>query len=60
MRRRFFVMYGQTEATARISYVPWERLGEKIGSIGIAIPAGSLWLAAVVGRGTELITAGRT
>jgi long-chain acyl-CoA synthetase len=39
---RFFVMYGQTEATARISYVPPERLGEKIGSIGIPIPGGSM------------------
>jgi acyl-CoA synthetase (AMP-forming)/AMP-acid ligase II len=37
-------MYGQTEATARISYVPPERLGEKIGSIGIAIPGGRLRL----------------
>lgn len=42
---RFFVMYGQTEATARISYVPPERLGEKIGSIGVAIPGGRLDLA---------------
>lgn len=41
---RFFVMYGQTEATARISYVPHERLGEKIGSIGVAIPGGKLSL----------------
>jgi long-chain acyl-CoA synthetase len=39
---RFFVMYGQTEATARISYVPFERLGDKVGSVGIAIPDGSL------------------
>jgi len=39
---KFFVMYGQTEATARISYVPFERLGEKIGSIGVAIPDGTL------------------
>lgn len=39
---KFFVMYGQTEATARISYVPFEQLGEKIGSIGVAIPNGSL------------------
>jgi len=39
---RFFVMYGQTEATARISYVPPGRLTEKIGSIGIAIPGGKL------------------
>jgi long-chain acyl-CoA synthetase len=39
---RFFVMYGQTEATARISYVPWERLAGKTGSIGTAIPGGTL------------------
>ncbi|MCL5029591.1 MAG: AMP-binding protein [Bacteroidetes bacterium] len=38
----FFVMYGQTEATARISYVPFEKLGNKIGSIGIAIPGGEI------------------
>jgi acyl-CoA synthetase (AMP-forming)/AMP-acid ligase II len=44
---RFFVMYGQTEATARIAYVPWERLGDKIGCIGIAIPNGHLSLAPV-------------
>lgn len=42
---RFFVMYGQTEATARISYVPCEWLGEKIGSIGIPVPNGHLSLA---------------
>lgn len=41
---KFFVMYGQTEATARISYVPFNRLKEKIGSIGIAIPGGRLSL----------------
>jgi acyl-CoA synthetase (AMP-forming)/AMP-acid ligase II len=39
---KFFVMYGQTEATARISYVPFEKLGGKIGSVGIAIPNGAL------------------
>jgi acyl-CoA synthetase (AMP-forming)/AMP-acid ligase II len=31
----FFVMYGQTEATARISYVLPDRLGEKLGSVGL-------------------------
>ena len=51
---RFFVMYGQTEATARISYVPSDRLGDKIGSIGIAIPGGRLSLAPVDGmEGSE-------
>ena len=34
----FFVMYGQTEATARISYLPPEKLVEKLGSCGIPIP----------------------
>ena len=41
-RVSFFVMYGQTEATARITYVPPERLSDKIGSIGISIPGGEL------------------
>jgi acyl-CoA synthetase (AMP-forming)/AMP-acid ligase II len=33
-----FVMYGQTEATARLSYLPPELLDAKLGSIGQAIP----------------------
>lgn len=35
---KFFVMYGQTEASARLSYLPPNKLEEKQGSIGIAIP----------------------
>ncbi len=35
---RLFVMYGQTEATARLSYLPPERLADKLGSIGRGIP----------------------
>lgn len=42
--QRFFVMYGQTEATARISYVPAEHLLEKVGSIGIPIPGSTIAL----------------
>lgn len=53
-RARFFVMYGQTEATARIAYVPPERLEEKAGSIGIAIPGGALRVA----ENDELVYAG--
>lgn len=34
----FYVMYGQTEATARLSYLPPSQLRVKMGSIGIAIP----------------------
>ncbi|RFA25162.1 hypothetical protein CAI21_19920 [Alkalilimnicola ehrlichii] len=30
----FYVMYGQTEATARLCYLPPERLDEKLGSVG--------------------------
>jgi acyl-coenzyme A synthetase/AMP-(fatty) acid ligase len=41
---RFFTMYGQTEATARISYLPCEHTMEKAGSIGVAIPGGQLWI----------------
>ena len=35
---QMFVMYGQTEATARLAYVPPEMLDTKLGSIGKAIP----------------------
>lgn len=37
-----FVMYGQTEATARLSYLPPEHLERKLGSVGIAIPGVTL------------------
>lgn len=40
----FFPMYGQTEATARIAYLPPEYVETKLGSIGRAIPGGELWL----------------
>jgi acyl-coenzyme A synthetase/AMP-(fatty) acid ligase len=35
-------MYGQTEATARLSYLPPERLDDKLGSIGRGIPGVTL------------------
>jgi long-chain acyl-CoA synthetase len=34
---RVFVMYGQTEASARLTYLPPERLQEKLGTVGIPI-----------------------
>lgn len=40
----FIVMYGQTEATARMSYLPHEKALEKYGSMGIAIPGGAFSL----------------
>jgi long-chain acyl-CoA synthetase len=39
---RLFVMYGQTEATARLSYLPPERLPDKLGSIGRGLRSVSL------------------
>jgi acyl-CoA synthetase (AMP-forming)/AMP-acid ligase II len=33
-----FIMYGQTEASARLTYLPSDKIHEKRGSIGIAIP----------------------
>jgi acyl-coenzyme A synthetase/AMP-(fatty) acid ligase len=43
--KQFIVMYGQTEATARMSYLPPEKALSKAGSIGIAIPGGTFGLA---------------
>lgn len=40
----FYVMYGQTEATARMSYLPCKYAIEKLGSIGWAIPGGKFEL----------------
>ncbi len=36
--KQIFIMYGQTEASPRVSYLPPEQLENKIGSIGIPIP----------------------
>lgn len=48
--KRFFVMYGQTEATARMSYLPSHLALEKIGSMGIAIPGGRFELIDETGQ----------
>jgi long-chain acyl-CoA synthetase len=39
---RYFLMYGQTEATARLSYLPPERVADKLGSIGTGLPSTKL------------------
>jgi acyl-CoA synthetase (AMP-forming)/AMP-acid ligase II len=46
----FIVMYGATEATARMSYVPREMAVAKAGGIGIAIPGGRIELLDVNGK----------
>ena len=48
--RNFVVMYGQTEATARMGYLPADKALEKIGSMGIAIPGGEFHLIDVDGN----------
>ena len=42
--KEFIVMYGQTEATARMSYLPFNISQEKFESIGIPIPGGKFSL----------------
>lgn len=39
---QIYIMYGQTEATARLSYLPPELLSKKLGSIGRGIPGVTL------------------
>jgi len=47
---QLFVMYGQTEATARLSYLPPDRLQDKRGSIGRGIPGVELTVRHPSGR----------
>lgn len=51
--KKFIVMYGQCEATARMGYLPAEKAIEKCGSMGIAIPDGKFHLIDV--NGDEII-----
>ncbi len=48
--KKFIVMYGQCEATARMGYLPAEKAIEKCGSMGIAIPGGKFSLIDVDGN----------
>jgi long-chain acyl-CoA synthetase len=45
-----YVMYGQTEATARLSYLPPNRLADKLGSVGRGIPGVTLQVLDDEGR----------
>ena len=42
--KRFVIMYGQSEATAAISYLPFDKASKKPGSVGIPINAGRILL----------------
>ena len=50
-RRGFdlFVMYGQTEATARMAYLPPDLAGARPGTIGLPVPGGRFELAEAPG-----------
>jgi len=41
---KFISMYGQTEASPRMTYLNWRDCSKKIGSIGKAIPFTDIWL----------------
>jgi acyl-CoA synthetase (AMP-forming)/AMP-acid ligase II len=45
----FFVMYGQTEATARMAYLPPELAATVPGAVGVAVPGGSFRIEPVPG-----------
>lgn len=47
---KFITMYGQTEATARISYLPSEKVNLKVGCIGIPIPNGYMEIVDLEGK----------
>lgn len=55
---RLYVMYGQTEATARISYLPPDRLAAKLGSVGIGIPGITIEVHDEAGRSVPTGTDG--
>ncbi len=50
--REVFIMYGQTEAAPRISYLPPELLRTNIGSVGVPVPG--VTLSIFDGDGQEL------
>lgn len=54
---QFFVMYGQTEATARLTYLPHDKLQDKMGSVGLPIPGVKIRICNDNG---ELVNAGES
>ena len=56
--KQFFVMYGQTEATARMAYLSFEKTLTKSASIGKAIPGGEFRL--IDADGTVIETSDKT
>jgi len=54
---RLFVMYGQTEAGPRMATLPSDRLADKLGSVGPALPGGTFTIenGEVVYRGPNVM-----
>lgn len=50
----FCVMYGQTEATARMAYLPQHLLARRPGAIGVAVPGGRFELEPVAGHPADV------
>jgi acyl-CoA synthetase (AMP-forming)/AMP-acid ligase II len=55
---RIFIMYGQTEATARLAWLPPERLAEKPGAVGIPIDGVELVVRREDGRPADVMEVG--
>ncbi len=55
---QFFVMYGQTEASPRMSYLPPDRVMDHPNSIGVAVPSGQLIVRDESGQPVEDGTVG--
>ena len=51
--KRFIIVYGQSEATGAISFLPAEKAQEKPGSVGIAVPGGEIELIDTEGNPVE-------
>ena len=47
---KFIVMYGQTEASPRMSYLAWSKFSEKIGSIGKALDGSKFKILSKTGK----------
>lgn len=56
--KKIFIMYGQTEASPRVTWLPPDRLTEKLGSIGIPVPGVTIELADEAGHACPVDTVG--
>ncbi|MFP6641584.1 MAG: class I adenylate-forming enzyme family protein [Myxococcota bacterium] len=52
--QQIFIMYGATEASARLAYLPPDELSRKLGSIGRAIPGVELRVLRADGREADV------